>query len=291
MKKYGHTNIGQQPRPGFPGDPERDARNKLAQENFNKQYAREIAEAKALGLVPNLAMRGGVSPIDGLRDFIANARTRVPTQPPPPQQPSRRSGLFGGSRGSPAPQQPSGLRSVPMSLTQQQAQYDQNMQQAQSLPPAERAKFSEQFQRAAAAGDKSTIRPGTVFGDASGISSLKSPNAMAGNIGRLSGSLLGGLTQTRPSSKFVGNSILDSSGKKIGAVARPPQPTVPMARQSTGMPQKSNLGTLTKATMKKGGAVKKKASATGYKSGGSVSSASKRADGCVIKGKTKGKVV
>ena len=41
--------------------------------------------------------------------------------------------------------------------------------------------------------------------------------------------------------------------------------------------------------MKKGGAVKKKASS--YKSGGSVSSASKRADGCAIKGKTKGKMV
>jgi hypothetical protein len=37
--------------------------------------------------------------------------------------------------------------------------------------------------------------------------------------------------------------------------------------------------------MKEGGAVKKMAK------GGSVSSASKRADGCAIKGKTKGKVV
>jgi len=37
--------------------------------------------------------------------------------------------------------------------------------------------------------------------------------------------------------------------------------------------------------MKKGGCVKK------MKSGGSTGSASKRADGCVIKGKTKGKIV
>ena len=43
--------------------------------------------------------------------------------------------------------------------------------------------------------------------------------------------------------------------------------------------------------MKKGGAVKKKAGSKTYKSGGSVSSASKRADGCAIKGKTRGKIV
>lgn len=39
------------------------------------------------------------------------------------------------------------------------------------------------------------------------------------------------------------------------------------------------------APMKKGGAVKK------YAKGGSVSSASKRADGCATKGKTKGRII
>jgi len=48
-------------------------------------------------------------------------------------------------------------------------------------------------------------------------------------------------------------------------------------------------GAVSKTDMKKGEAVKKKASS--YKSGGSVSSASKRADGCAIKGKTKGRMV
>ena len=38
------------------------------------------------------------------------------------------------------------------------------------------------------------------------------------------------------------------------------------------------------AEKKKGGAIK-------YKKGGSVSSASKRADGCAVKGKTKGRIV
>ena len=45
------------------------------------------------------------------------------------------------------------------------------------------------------------------------------------------------------------------------------------------------LGALRAAGMKKGGAVKKMAK------GGSTSSASKRADGCAIKGKTKGRFV
>jgi hypothetical protein len=45
------------------------------------------------------------------------------------------------------------------------------------------------------------------------------------------------------------------------------------------------------AGMKKGGAVKKKASSKSYKSGGTVSSASKRGDGCAIKGKTRCKIV
>ena len=39
-----------------------------------------------------------------------------------------------------------------------------------------------------------------------------------------------------------------------------------------------------KGAFKKGGAVK-------YKKGGSVSSASKRADGCCTKGKTKGRII
>jgi hypothetical protein len=43
------------------------------------------------------------------------------------------------------------------------------------------------------------------------------------------------------------------------------------------------------AGMKKGGVVKKKTKKMA--SGGKVSSASKRADGCAIKGKTRGKMV
>ena len=45
-----------------------------------------------------------------------------------------------------------------------------------------------------------------------------------------------------------------------------------------------NLGALFKS-------MREKAGITSYKSGGSVSSASSRADGCAIKGKTKGRIV
>lgn len=51
------------------------------------------------------------------------------------------------------------------------------------------------------------------------------------------------------------------------------------AAKSYGRLYKEGMG------MKKGGKVKK------YKKGGTVSSASKRADGCAIKGKTKGRFV
>ena len=66
--------------------------------------------------------------------------------------------------------------------------------------------------------------------------------------------------------------------------AAPPRPELPQGRPvgttiSGAEAKKLGLG------MKKGGAVKKMAS------GGSVSSASKRADGCAIKGKTKGRMV
>ena len=61
------------------------------------------------------------------------------------------------------------------------------------------------------------------------------------------------------------------------------------AQQAVGQTNLGSFGqTLSGTPMKKGGRVKAKKS---YKSGGKVSSASKRADGCAIKGKTKGTMV
>lgn len=69
-----------------------------------------------------------------------------------------------------APARPSGLSAVTKSVGEQQALFDKHMAQAAALPPAQRAKFAEQFQRAAASGDPSTVRPG-------GVSSVK-PGAL-----------------------------------------------------------------------------------------------------------------
>jgi hypothetical protein len=64
------------------------------------------------------------------------------------------------------------------------------------------------------------------------------------------------------------------------------------------MPSNTRLGKLSAADtrlLNKTDAMKKNPYATGeesgYKKGGSVSSASKRADGCAVKGKTKGRMV
>ena len=58
----------------------------------------------------------------------------------------------------------SGLSAVKQPLAQQQALFDKNMAQAAALPAAQLANFAQQFQQAAARGDPSTVRPGTVMG-------------------------------------------------------------------------------------------------------------------------------
>ena len=78
-------------------------------------------------------------------------------------------------------------------------------------------------------------------------------------------------------------SAMDKVGvaPKVGiAAGRTADPTVMKAmRAASGKKDEDEMG------MKRGGKVKK------YAKGGSVSSASKRADGCAIKGKTRGKMV
>jgi hypothetical protein len=65
-----------------------------------------------------------------------------------------------------------------------------------------------------------------------------------------------------------------------------------MKRESRGVKKPANFGILEEAKQEnKDAADRKKISDMGYKEGGKVSSASKRADGCCIKGKTRGKMV
>ena len=65
-----------------------------------------------------------------------------------------------------------------------------------------------------------------------------------------------------------------------------------MKRESRGVPKPANFDAMQESIQDaKDAADRKKISDMGYKKGGSVSSASKRADGCCIKGKTRGKMV
>ena len=61
-----------------------------------------------------------------------------------------------------------------------------------------------------------------------------------------------------------------------------------MKRESRGIPKPYNFDAIQDAIDAN---ARKKISDMGYKKGGSVGSASKRADGCCIKGKTRGKMV
>ena len=65
-----------------------------------------------------------------------------------------------------------------------------------------------------------------------------------------------------------------------------------MKRESRGIPKPYNFDAIEEAKQNVVDAnARKKISDMGYKKGGSVGSASKRADGCCIKGKTRGKMV
>ena len=66
----------------------------------------------------------------------------------------------------------------------------------------------------------------------------------------------------------------------------------PQPFRKGGMPDLTGDGKVTRADVLKGrGVFKRGGSTKKYAAGGSVSSASKRADGCVVKGKTKGRFV
>jgi hypothetical protein len=152
-----------------------------------------------------------------------------------------------------APAKPGGLAAVKPPRAQQQAQFDKNMAQAAALPAAQRAQFAQQFQQAAARKDPSTIRPGTTMGKPGPIGSM-------------------------PKSAPAGG--MSDAAKTYAAAAK-------SAMNST------NSGTPKSGTGPKpgfGAAVKQMGLGPRMKSGGSVSSASKRADGIAQRGKTRGKV-
>jgi hypothetical protein len=78
--------------------------------------------------------------------------------------------------------------------------------------------------------------------------------------------------------------------KKLDAKKR--EADAEMKRESRGIQKPANFDAIQESKQDaKDAADRKKISDMGYKKGGSVSSASKRADGCCIKGKTRGKMV
>jgi hypothetical protein len=78
--------------------------------------------------------------------------------------------------------------------------------------------------------------------------------------------------------------------KKLDAKKR--EADAEIKRESRGIEKPANFDAIQESKQDaKDAADRKKISDMGYKKGGSVSSASKRADGCCIKGKTRGKMV
>jgi len=253
--------------------------------------------------------------MDQLRNFRAQQPPSPP--PPPPQQAPRRGGFFGRGSATPAPQPINSqgyenyLNSLPSyqdarnlysSLVGKQPSNEQ-MAQFRSLND-QIEKDPKRMQMAQYLSEKN---PPQKLGTSPVPTNLPK---MSGPLGRVAspqppqqpprrGGIFGG-TQTRPipsapapvPAKSGLGSILAGEGRSIAN--RNPgintTTTADMTRKSNAKPFSSVAGSLgmalgKKMGMKKGGAVKKMAS------GGKVSSASKRGDGCAVKGKTKGRIV
>jgi hypothetical protein len=86
---------------------------------------------------------------------------------------------------------------------------------------------------------------------------------------------------------LTGQKVADDKQKKANREA-----AAEMKRESRGVSKPANFDAMQESIQDaKDMADRKKISDMGYKKGGSVSSASKRADGCVTKGKTKGTMI
>jgi hypothetical protein len=86
---------------------------------------------------------------------------------------------------------------------------------------------------------------------------------------------------------LTGQKVAENKQKKADREA-----AAEMKRESRGVAKPANFDAMQESMQDaKDLADRKKISDMGYKEGGKVSSASKRADGCCIKGKTRGKMV
>jgi hypothetical protein len=98
-------------------------------------------------------------------------------------------------------------------------------------------------------------------------------------------------TKVTPTSSFKSISSKDEEGNKLPADVKKPYIAIP--KNAAGMQQfRSDAVSPAERLWKSLTETKSQRSkAAGMKKGGSVSSASKRADGCAVKGKTKGRMV
>jgi hypothetical protein len=130
-----------------------------------------------------------------------------------------------------------------------------------------------------------------------GMSPLEPLTGGGTGMGSSGGSATDGLGQVNSGASTIGNAISSASkaltGGGIGGISvRPPGPIQPgvtplPAPAYPGGPRGANP--FSTDPFKKGGSVKAKPKTKTYASGGSVkSSASKRGDGCAVRGKTKG---
>lgn len=99
------------------------------------------------------------------------------------------------------------------------------------------------------------------------------------NMGKINAADAYADAQARDAASRITEGGIDYS--RMSRTAEPAEERIDMQEQA-----RRSMG------FKKGGAVKKKSSSCGMKSGGSVkSSASRRGDGCALRGKTKGRIV
>ena len=86
--------------------------------------------------------------------------------------------------------------------------------------------------------------------------------------------------------------LAESDEKKKNADKNKREADAEMKRESRGIAKPANFDAMQESIQDaKDATDRKKISDMGYKKGGPVGSASKRADGCCIKGKTRGKMV
>jgi hypothetical protein len=149
--------------------------------------------------------------------------------------------------------------------------------------------FKDAFAAARSAGDKNFMFKGKKYTtDVKGTPSAKAAEVFPASMGGKERASEMARIQARGGKDRMGESaagrVMQSLMNRSGEDEAVPSRETPSFSSLKGMTMREKMAAM-RGGMKKGGMVKK------YKQGGTVSSASKRADGIAIKGKTKGRFV